>query len=125
MPAIRGPLKPSRVTKSVFIATLAVVLVAVGPASGAPPVPSPTGPADGQEVTFLPAFAWQAVSGAGKYQFQPAADPNFNSPLFNITTRNTRATPETTVPNGTYYWRVASVDSAGSVSNWSPVMSIV
>jgi hypothetical protein len=107
------------------IAALAVALVSVAPAGSAPPVPNPTGPPDGQEVPFLPAFAWDSVAGAARYQFQLAADPNFNSPLFNISTRNTRATPEKTVPNGTYYWRVASIDSSGSVSNWSPVMSIV
>jgi hypothetical protein len=106
------------------IAALAVALVTVAPAGSAPPVPDPTGPPDGQEVPFLPAFAWNGVAGAARYQFQLAADPNFNSPLFNISTRNTRATPEKTVPNGTYYWRVASIDSAGSVSNWSAVMSI-
>jgi hypothetical protein len=107
------------------IAALAVALVTVAPAGSAPPVPNPTGPPDGQEVPFLPAFAWDAVDGAARYQFQLAADPNFNSPLFNISTRNTRATPEKTIPNGTYYWRVASIDSAGSVSNWSPTMSLV
>src|SRR5688500_7587819 len=107
------------------IATLAVALVSVSSAGSAPPVPDPIGPPDGQEVPFLSAFAWNGVAGAARYQFQLAADPNFNSPLFNISTRNTRATPEKTVPNGTYYWRVASIDSGGSVSNWSPVMSIV
>ena len=108
-----------------LIAALAVALVSVAPAGSAPPVPNPIGPPDGQEVPFLPAFAWDAVAGAARYQFQLAADASFNSPLFNISTRNTRATPEKTVPNGTYYWRVASIDSGGSVSNWSPVMSVV
>jgi hypothetical protein len=106
------------------IAALAVALVSVSSAGSAPPVPEPIGPPDGQEVPFLPAFAWNGVAGAARYQFQLAADPNFNSPLFNISTRNTRATPEKTVPNGLYYWRVASIDSGGSVSNWSAVMSI-
>jgi hypothetical protein len=108
-----------------LLATLAVALVSVTSAGSAPPVPNPTAPSDGQEVPFLPAFAWDPVAGAARYQFQLAADPNFNSPLVNISTRNTRATPEKTLPNGTYYWRVASIDSAGSVSNWSPVMSVV
>ncbi len=107
-----------------LVAALAVALISVAPAGSAPPVPDPIGPPDGQEVPFLPAFAWNGVAGAARYQFQLAADPNFNSPLFNISTRNTRATPEKTVPNGVYYWRVASIDSGGSVSNWSAVMSI-
>ena len=107
-----------------LVAALAVALISVAPAGSAPPVPDPIGPPDGQEVPFLPAFAWNGVAGAARYQFQLAADPNFNSPLFNISTRNTRATPEKTVPNGVYYWRVASIDSGGSVSNWSTVMSI-
>jgi hypothetical protein len=109
----------------VLVAALAVALVTVAPAASAPAVPEPITPADGEDVVFLPPFGWNAVAGADRYQFQLAADPNFNSPLFSITTKNTRVTPDKTVPNGTYYWRVASVDAAGAVSNWSPVMSVV
>jgi hypothetical protein len=106
------------------IAALAVGLITVAPAASAPSVPNPTGPPDGFGVTFLPAFAWQATAGTERYEFQLAADSNFNSPLFSISTKNTRATPDKTVPNGTYYWRVRSVDSAGGASNWSPTMSV-
>jgi hypothetical protein len=36
----------------------------------------------------------------------------------------TRATPDTTVPNGTYWWRVQAVDANGNTSPWSAPRSI-
>jgi hypothetical protein len=111
-------------TLRLFLAVLVVGLVMTASAASAPPVPDPIDPPDGLEVPYLPHFAWNPVAGADKYQFQLAADPGFGSPLANITTKNTRATPEKTVPNGTYFWRVASIDASGGVSAWSTVMSI-
>jgi hypothetical protein len=111
-------------TLRVFFAVLVLGLVLAASASSAPPVPDPVDPPDGLEVPYLPHFAWNPVAGADKYQFQLAADPGFSSPLFNITTKNTRATPDKTVPNGTYFWRVASIDATGGVSAWSTTMTI-
>jgi hypothetical protein len=108
----------------VLLTVLMVGLVTVAPAASAPPVPEPVGPADGAEVPFLPTFAWQPVDGADKYQFELAADSGFNSKVYTVTTKNTRAVPDKTVPNGTYYWRVASVDVDGNVSAWSPTLSV-
>ena len=112
-------------TLRVFLAVLVVGLITVAPAASAPTTPTTTGPADGDEVTFLPAFAWERAAGADHYEFQLSADVGFNSLTYSVSTKNTRATPDKTVPNGEYYWRVRSVDSAGGVSGWSPFSTIV
>ena len=112
-------------TLRVFVAALLVGLITIAPATGAPSIPTTTGPADGAEVSFLPAFAWERVTGADHYEFQLAADVGFNSLMYSVSTKNTRATPDKTVPNGEYYWRVRTVDSVGGVSPWSPFSTIV
>ena len=107
------------------LAGLAAVLVTVAPAAGAPNAPQVEGPGDGQTVSFLPVFSWDPVSGAAKYNFVLAADALFNSPVYSLLgTKNTRATPDTTVPNGTYWWRVQAVDANGNTSPWSAPRSI-
>src|SRR3954452_9691797 len=106
-------------------ATLAVALITVAPAVSAPSAPVLVGPSDGDTVSFLPVFSWNSVSGADKYNFVLAADPLFNSPVYSLLgTKNTRATPDKTLPNGTYWWRVQAVDSAGNTSPWSSPDSI-
>ena len=109
----------------IVLATLAVALITVAPAVSAPDVPNLVGPNDGQTVSFLPIFSWDPVAGADKYNFVLSADDSFNSPVYTINgTKNTRATPFDTVPNGTYWWRVQAVDVDGNTSGWSDVRSI-
>jgi hypothetical protein len=109
----------------ILFATLAVALVTVTPALSAPAAPNLVGPADGETVAFLPIFSWDPVTGADKYNFVLAADPLFNSPVYSLLgTKNTRATPDKTLPNGTYWWRVQSVDASGNTSAWSAPQSI-
>ncbi|MDQ3856856.1 MAG: carboxypeptidase-like regulatory domain-containing protein [Actinomycetota bacterium] len=107
---------------------LALAVASVGSTAGsAPGTPAPLGPAEGAVSEALPAFAWQAVAGADRYEFEVAADPGFNSPLFgtgtadsgSFFTKNTRAALTKTVPNGTYWWHVRAVDANGAVSPWS------
>jgi hypothetical protein len=112
-----------------LLAALAVALVLVSPAGSAPLTPSPTGPPDGTVVDSLPVFAWSHVAGADKYEFEIAADPGFNAPVLgagkdNFFTKNTRATIEKVVPNGTYWWHVRAVAGDGSVSGWSAGLSV-
>jgi hypothetical protein len=85
--------------------------------------PVPVEPAPGATLEALPAFAWNAVAGAQSYEFQLAADQNFNSPVLGrgegtFTTRNTRATVKKTLPNGTYWWRVRAATADGDTSPW-------
>jgi hypothetical protein len=108
-----------------LLAALAVALVTVAPAVSAPSTPDLVGPNDGDTVPFLPVFSWDPVTGADKYNFVLAADSAFNSVVYQLNgTKNTRATPDKTVPNGTYYWRVQAVDVNGHVSGWSESRSI-
>jgi hypothetical protein len=109
-----------------LLAAFVVALITVAPATSAgPAAPDLTGPDDGVTVAFLPVFSWNPVSGADKYNFVLAADALFNSPVYSIMgTKNTRATPDKTFPNGTYYWRVQAIDSGGNTSPWSAPRSI-
>ncbi|HEU4942906.1 MAG TPA: hypothetical protein VFT18_06540 [Gaiellaceae bacterium] len=104
----------------------AALLLAASASSAATPLatPAPVAPVAGASAQALPSFAWTAVAGAAKYEFQFAADSGFNAPVLGrgedqFFTRNTRATLKKTVPNGTYYWRVRAVSADGSVSPWS------
>src|SRR6188508_1002630 len=68
--------------------------------------------------------------GADSYQFQVAADQNFNSPVLgqgegSFTTKNTRATLKKTLPNGRYWWRVRATSRTGDTSPWSGGRSVV
>jgi hypothetical protein len=113
-----------RVVAGALVAA-AVLLVAAAPTPAATlAAPTPLSPAAGASVQALPAFAWSAVAGASRYEFQFAADVGFNSPVLGrgedqFFTRNSRATLKKTVPNGTYYWRVRAATADGSVSPWS------
>jgi large repetitive protein len=106
-----------------LVAAAALLAAAPTPAAGLA-TPTPSSPAHDAAVQALPAFAWNAVAGAARYEFQIAADSGFNSPVLGrgedqFFTRNTRATLKKTFPNGTYYWRVRAVDAQGQVSPWS------
>jgi protein-S-isoprenylcysteine O-methyltransferase Ste14 len=91
--------------------------------------PVPISPAAGAQVALLPAFAWNPVGGADRYEFQIAADAGFNAPVLGtgqdrFFTRNTRATLKKAVPNGVYWWRVRAAGPRGAVSPWSKGRSL-
>jgi hypothetical protein len=104
------------------IAALAVGLVTVAPALSAPAIPNPLSPS-GDALDRTPAFAWDGVTGAVRYEFQVSADPGFNSTQASFFTKNTRASLTNTLTNGTYWWRVRADDGAGNVSGWSNPLS--
>jgi hypothetical protein len=110
--------------KLLAAAFAAIAFLTAGPARGAVTRPTPTAPAAGAVVQFLPSFAWTPVAGADKYQFQISADAGMNSPVLgdakdSFFTRNTRASLTKTIPNGTYWWRVRATNAAGEISNWT------
>jgi protein-S-isoprenylcysteine O-methyltransferase Ste14 len=116
-------------------ATLVVLWLAVAGlvtspgADAAIKAPTLSSPAAGAQVTLLPAFAWNRVAGAERYEFQIAADAGFNAPVLGpgldrFFTKNTRATLKKTVPNGVYWWRVRAATAKGVVSKWSPIRSL-
>ena len=106
----------------------AAALAVAAPARGALNVPVLLDPGPGASVQALPAFAWSPVPGADTYEFQIAADKNFNAPVLgpgegSFTTKNTRATLKKTLPNGTYWWRVRATKGADA-SPWSVPRSL-
>jgi hypothetical protein len=79
--------------------------------------------ATGSSAPTLGAFRWPRAPGVDHYEFELAADANFNSPVLGTTghflARNTFAVITRAVPDGTYWWRVRGVRTNGSVSAWA------
>jgi large repetitive protein len=92
------------------------------------PVPTLSAPFDGAVVNEPPVFSWEPAPGIDRYDFQLAVDADFTTPVTGVTTpfrtRNIRATIKKTLANGTYWWRVRSVNAAGDVSTWSSTRSV-
>ena len=112
------------------LAAAAAVLAFAAPAHGALTAPVLLDPGPGASVEALPAFSWSPVPGAYAYEFQVAADQNFNAPVLgrgegSFATRNTRATLKKTLPNGRYWWRVRATTKSGDVSPWSNPRSLI
>lgn len=104
---------------------LALALLVVTPAGSALVAPVLSGPSDGVVVDRLPAFKWNAVSGADHYEFEFSANSAFTAVVYSATTtKNTRAALKTVQPNGTYYWRARAVTAAGDLGAWSQVRSL-
>src|SRR5512133_196811 len=121
----------NRRTFRLLLASLAAAALGfAAPAHGALTAPVPLDPGNGASVEALPPFAWSPVPGADSYQFQVAADQNFNSPVLgqgegSFATKNTRATLKKTLPNGRYWWRVRATTKSGDTSPWSAPRSLV
>ena len=116
-----------RVVSGAFAAVAALAFAA--PATSAVATPTPVSPAQGVTLQALPAFGWNAVKGADRYEFALAADAGFNAPVLGrgegqFFTKNTRATVKKTIPNGTYWWRVRAIAAGGAVSPWSAPRSL-
>lgn len=112
--------------RAVMVATAVIGAcfgAAAGPAMAKKP-PKLKRPAHGTTVNQVPAFAWKAVRGAAKYEFQLAADRQFESIVLGqgrgtFQTRNTFATIEQTLANGDYFWRVRSINRRDNAGRWS------
>src|SRR5262245_13458914 len=115
---------------SLLVAALAGALLLAAPSQAALTAPVPLDPGNGASFEAIPPFAWSPVPGADQYQFQVAADQNFNSPVLgqgegNFVTKNTRATLKKTLPNGRYWWRVRATTKKGEASPWSSPRSFI
>jgi len=90
------------------------------------PGPSWYTPVDG--TTIDPegfAIAWEMVANATGYRFQLDDDPAFGSPEVNTTLSEPYYEPTTPIPEGTYYWRVQTIDADGRRSAWSGGVQII
>ncbi len=111
---------------SVITVVAAVGLTLAGGAQAALPAPRLEAPAASSSVEALPTFQWRAVKGATQYEFQLSADRKFASIVQgkgrgrgSQRTRNTAATLEKTVPDGTYFWRVRAISAKDDAGSWS------
>ncbi|MEK7867415.1 MAG: DUF4082 domain-containing protein [Planctomycetota bacterium] len=93
---------------------------------GNPPgAPVLAAPANGGNVpNGGPAFDWGDVLDAVSYLLQCDNNPDFSTPEVNQSglASSSYAQP-TTLPMGTYYWRVLGVDDGGNLSPWSDTWS--
>lgn len=67
-------------------------------------------------------LVWAALPGASGYQLQISPDVEFNAPIGGTRVVNgTSFAPATTLPNGSYYWRVRGLTTSSTPepSNWS------
>lgn len=74
-----------------------------------------------------PKFIWDAVEGAGNYQFNLATNPDFSPALSNQSVNHESYTPVDAYAPGTYYWRVRAQNSTSPAtysSDWSPVSTL-
>ena len=129
-PAHTHPMAANRRNLRLLLAASAVAALAfAAPAHGALTAPGPSRSRQRRFGRDPPAFAWSPVPGADLYEFQVAADQNFNSPVLgrgegSFSTTNTRATLKKTLPNGRYWWRVRATTNSGDASPWSTPRSL-
>jgi hypothetical protein len=77
-------------------------------------------------VTFAtPAFSWDMVEGAESYDLQVDDDPSFGSTAININTRQNSYTPQSTLANGQYYWRVRVRRNGSVINDWTINQSFI
>lgn len=103
----------------------AAVLLAPASATAALPAPRPQSPAQDATVPTAPLMSWRAVSGAKSYDVQVAADKGFGSRVDRLRTKttNTAMSLETTLADGTYFWRARAVSENDKAGRWSAVRS--
>ena len=71
-----------------------------------------------------PTLTWQTIPDAAGYQVQISLDSNFTSIQSNQTTAEIHFTPASSLPDQTYYWRVAALDDQDVKGQWSQTRSI-
>lgn len=116
--------RPSFLT---FILVLCLLLTVPRIASAAtPPTPSPLSPAAGASVTAPLTISWSAVSdpsGIVAYNWEVSASSTFSSIASNNSTMGATQDTVSGLSNGTYFWRVQSVNGNFVQSAWSAARS--
>ena len=86
--------------------------------------PALTAPANGAITNdSTPICDWESVSGAASYALQYATDSGFTQNLTTGSSTTTDYTPTAALADGTWYWRVRTVDAYGNVGDWSSAWS--
>jgi hypothetical protein len=88
--------------------------------------PALQSPEHGAALNAVPPFTWAAVPRATQYEVQIAADRGFGSivPTGSFRTRNTAATLQNSLGDGTYYWRVRAIGANDKAGRWSPTRTL-
>lgn len=95
-------------------------------AASTPPAPNPLSPATGASVTEPLTISWSAVtdpSGIIAYNWEVSASSNFSTILTNNSTMGATQDTVSGLANGTYFWRVQSVNGNFVQSSWSGASS--
>ena len=66
-------------------------------------------------------FEWDMAEGTAIYRLQISADPNFESIIIDQATPLTSYSPQTTLAQGHYYWRVQVIRDDNIANDWSEV----
>jgi len=77
----------------------------------------------GELALTTPSFAWQRVETAAGYTLQVDDDANFSQPLINEKLDSVAYTPLKALPDGIYFWRVATRRSDRVLGQWTPTMT--
>ncbi len=86
-----------------------------------PAIPVLSSPTSGSSVaTLTPTLTWRSVTGASTYKLQISSDMGFNGIVINQSgiSGTTFTVPSDLGGSTNYYWKVASVSSTGSASNF-------
>lgn len=114
---------------SILLYILALCLLFTVPriaSAATPPTPSPLSPASGASVTAPLTISWSAVtdpSGIVAYNWEVSASSNFSSITANNSTMGATQDTVSGLSNGTYFWRVQSVNGNFVQSAWSAAQS--
>ncbi|HET9180966.1 MAG TPA: hypothetical protein VFP59_02440 [Candidatus Angelobacter sp.] len=95
-------------------------------AAATPPTPSPLSPSAGASVTAPFSISWSPVtdpSGIVAYNWEVSASSNFSSIAANNSTMGATQDTVSGLGNGTYFWRVQSVNGNFVQSAWSAARS--
>lgn len=83
-------------------------------------------PVMNDELTEPPyTFNWQTTKVVENYHIQISTDTDFSNLIFDDYTESTSLTLNDKLPLGTYYWRVAAIDTDGSRGKFSQIESFI
>jgi hypothetical protein len=89
------------------------------------PAPTLVAPLSGARTGDYPEFEWEAITGAAYYRLMVSTNPQFSSPVLDVTTSNIHFIPTNKLNTGSYYWRVAMVDKDGRQGPFNDATLIV
>lgn len=89
----------------------------------APAAPAPTINVSSRTTNNRPTIQWSAVADAAKYHVQISTDSGFQTLHTNTYVVTGFYLPQADLVDGTYYFRVSSVDLPGNESAFSPMLS--